>query len=384
MKSPKWPSAIAVTGLVSSVAIFGYAYIAYPLLLAVRRTRGSDTCAVGELRQPMESISVCIPVHRWTDTLEAKLESLLAQTKSDAVCEVILYVDGGEDCGLVDQVHRIEAAWVGPPSLLVISKGVRGGKPAAINAMVDAAMGELILLTDARQPITPGAIEALQAAMRTERADAAAGVLVPTPGAPAGVYWKYENLVRRLEARRCGSIGFTALAMMRRSAVPRVPDDIVLDDMWLPLTLVRQGARIPLVPEAVAIERAFGAHEDFSRKVRTQAGLIQLARRESWLLRRDENPVWFELMSHKYARIAAAWAFVPMAVCLGILAGRETGGGGATGRAGLIGLAGLGTLSAMGQRAGRVGSAARSLAVLNLAAIVGSVRGFRREGSVLW
>ena len=57
-----------------------------------------------------------------------------------------------------------------------------------------------------------------------------------------GVYWRYENWIRRQESRFRGVVGMSgAIAMMRKSELDRMPEDLILDDVWIPMRLALTG-----------------------------------------------------------------------------------------------------------------------------------------------
>ena len=66
----------------------------------------------------------------------------------------------------------------------------RQGKPTGLNALAAAARGELLLLNDVRQPLSPDATRALAAALADPAVGCATGNLVLAGGAGSGVYWR--------------------------------------------------------------------------------------------------------------------------------------------------------------------------------------------------
>src|SRR5437762_3233926 len=76
-----------------------------------------------------------------------------------------------------------------------------------------------------------------------------------------------------------------AVYAIRRSAFEPIPDDTILDDILIPLRIVRRGYRVLFEPEARAFDSvAPSARHELTRKMRTNAGLFQLFARERWLL----------------------------------------------------------------------------------------------------
>ena len=63
---------------------------------------------------------------------------------------------------------------------------------------------------------------------------------------------------------------------MRRSLYVPIPPDSLLDDVYLPLSIHLKGYRLVLEEDAIATDEPTGLRSEFRRKVRTQAGILQL------------------------------------------------------------------------------------------------------------
>ena len=174
------------------------------------------------------------------------------------------------------------------------------------------AQGELLLLNDLRQPLSRNAVRALATALQDPSVGCATGNLLLAGGAGSGVYWRYENWIRLQESRFRGMVGMTGpIAMVRRADYEKLlplPEDLILDDLWIPMQLLRAGKRTTFVAEAEAHDAAFENEREFKRKVRTLAGNYQLYARMPELLVPLTNPLWFETISHKILRLVAPLA----------------------------------------------------------------------------
>jgi poly-beta-1,6-N-acetyl-D-glucosamine synthase len=124
-----------------------------------------------------------------------------------------------------------------------------------------------------------------------------------------GVYWKVEKRIRELESDSGSVIGATgAFYAVRRSLVGSVPRETILDDVYIPMNVVRQGSRVVFDARARAWDLPdLGAQREFARKVRTLTGNYQLLQLMPWLLT-AANPVRFEFISHKVLRLLAPFA----------------------------------------------------------------------------
>jgi cellulose synthase/poly-beta-1,6-N-acetylglucosamine synthase-like glycosyltransferase len=168
------------------------------------------------------------------------------------------------------------------------------------------------------------AIGALVADFADPEVGAVSGELViTTPGersTPAaqegGLYWRYEKWIRASESLIDSSIGMTgAIAALRRQLFEPLPTDTVLDDVLIPLRIIRRGYRVAFEPRARAYDGVPAtARDEFARKVRTLAGNFQLFARERWMLRPSANRLWIETLSHKGLRLALPLFFATAAL----------------------------------------------------------------------
>ena len=120
--------------------------------------------------------------------------------------------------------------------------------------------------------------------------------------------------------------------------------------------------------------------------MRTLAGNYQLVAMLPGLLVPGRSPVWFQLVSHKLLRLVCPWALLAVLVTSLALAFDPTLGAlelvfFRTLAAGQILFYGL---AALGERAGRLGTLARTFVVLNAAALVGLWRFVRGTQAVTW
>jgi hypothetical protein len=91
-------------------------------------------------------------------------------------------------------------------------------------------------------------------------------------------------------------------AIRRELFVPPLPDTI-LDDMAIPMAVVRSGYRVVYDGAARASEQgSASAKEEFARKTRVIAGAMQFLRRRDSAVPLSEPQVAFSLISHKALR----------------------------------------------------------------------------------
>jgi cellulose synthase/poly-beta-1,6-N-acetylglucosamine synthase-like glycosyltransferase len=361
--------------LVTSLTFVLYTYAGYPVLCWLRARLWARPIARQAIRP---RVTVLVAAYREAGTIARKLASLAEQSYPAELVDVVVACDGSDD-GTPEVARQAGAAHL-PGRLTVLALAERRGKPPALNAAAGAATGEVLVLTDARQPLSQNAIEALVADLGDPEVGVAGGELVLGGDAPAGAYWKYEALIRKWEGRAGSTVGVSgALYAIWRELWEPMPDETILDDVLQPMRARLRGRRVVLEPAARAFDTAAESKREFQRKVRTLSGNFQLLLLLPGLMSPLRNPSWFDFVSHKlcrllvpYALVAAlvASAFLPSPLAIPFVA-VQLGG---------YGLAGT---RALGLKL-PLGGLAETFVVLNAAAVVGLWRFVRYGRRLPW
>jgi cellulose synthase/poly-beta-1,6-N-acetylglucosamine synthase-like glycosyltransferase len=316
--------------------------------------------------------------------LERKLKNLLELDYPQERSEIVAVSDGSTDSS-----NQILNYYSADRRVRIILNPDRRGKAAGLNDAIAAARGEIVVFTDARQQIERGALRLLANQFADPQVGCASGELMlgePDSGeATRGVslYWRIEKSIREMESSSGSVVGATgALYAVRRDLLVRVPEGTILDDVYIPMHVARQGFRVIFVPSAHAWDVADqGTEHEFARKVRTLSGNYQLVQLAPWLLG-SSNPLRFEFISHKLLRLFAPFAlgaalvasmalpqpFYRIALALQLI------------------FYALSVVAMMKLREGplaRVADAARTFVVLNTAAVVAFVK-FVTRRRVAW
>jgi poly-beta-1,6-N-acetyl-D-glucosamine synthase len=360
--------------LLASLALIAYAYAGYPLVCALRARLFRRP--MKRVSVEMEHVSVLIAAWREAATIGPKLESLARQSRLPD--EVIVVCDGSDD-GTAQAA--ITAGDQHLPGRLTVIEKARGGKPSALNAAIAQARGELLIFTDARQPLSPNAVEVLAADLGDPQVGAVGGALELSGDAPAGFYWKYEARIREWEGRSGSTVGVSgALYAVKRALAAPLPEETILDDVLMPMRVRLRGFRVGFEPEARAFDRAAESKREFARKVRTLSGNFQLLLLEPRLLLPFVNPSWFDFVSHKLLRLVVPWALLAALLASAFVAapysyalvGAQVGG--------YL----LAALSGTGVVRSRIAGLCETLVVLNAAAVMALFRFLRHGRRLPW
>ena len=364
-----------------SLAGILYTYVGYPIvmwMLARIRPRQWKTTPI------YPSVGIVLAVHNGALLLPGKIRHLLDLDYPN-IQEIILVSDGS-----TDGTGELLAAEQHPRVKSIVLEQ-HGGKAVAINAGLAEARAEVIVFVDIRPEVGPGAIGQLVSNFADEKVGCVSGNLMlrqeghdAASAAIGGFYWRYEQWIRMCEAITDSPVGvYGGFYAIRRKLAVRQPDGMILDDMFQPLSIIRQGYRSVVDPAAFVYDTwPKNVGNEFHRKVRTLAGNFQLFRLAPWTLGL-ENRVLFQLVSHKVMRLVVPYLLVLMLLSSVVLAVHSPL------YAAFAVLQGLGWAIALAGLRGRVplldriAAPASALLVLNAAAVVGLYR-FLFTSGPLW
>lgn len=200
----------------------------------------------------IEPVTVIVPAYNESAGIEAAVRSILASTHP---VEVIVVDDGSTD-GTADIVEAL-----GLPGVTVIRKE-NGGKPSALNAGIQAAGHDLVVMVDGDTVFEPNTVRALIQPFADPRVGAISGnTKVANRGGILGAWQHIEyvvgfNLDRRLfDVAECmptvpGAIGAFRIEALRN--VGGVSDDTLAEDTDLTMALCRDGWRVVYQEDARA------------------------------------------------------------------------------------------------------------------------------------
>jgi cellulose synthase/poly-beta-1,6-N-acetylglucosamine synthase-like glycosyltransferase len=267
-------------------------------------------------------VSIVMVVRNEERWLESKLRNLLELDYPLERCQIVVVSDGS-----TDRTEAILRENANNPRVQVVMNQLSRGKACGLNDAISVSAGEVIVFTDARQKIESGAIRLLMENFADPEVGCVSGALMlgdPEAGEAGrgmGLYWGIEKKIRELESESGSVVGATgAIYAVRRELLgSSVPEGTILDDVYIPMQVVRQGKRVVFESRARAWDSPdLGSEREFARKVRTLSGNYQLVQLAPWLLS-SKNPVRFEFVSHKLLRLAVPFALAILLVASMVL-----------------------------------------------------------------
>ena len=292
-----------------------YTYLIYPVLLWLLAA-GRKMPEYAPLSE-WPAASLIIAAHNEEATLRAKLENALAMDYPAEQLDIIVVSDASTDG--TDHI----AAEFAERGVRLHRQEARGGKTEAQNAGVRLARGQFLAFSDANSMYAPSALKRLLAPFADERIGCVCGELqYANPddqgaGKGEGLYWRYEQFLKRRESLLSSTLGANgAIYALRRELFVELRGDII-SDFVAPLHAWRRGFRIAYEPTAVATEYSsvrFG--DEFRRRRR----IVSRSLYGLWTEVAVLNPFAhfffaFQMFSHKLLRwLVPVWLLVVLAV----------------------------------------------------------------------
>ncbi len=291
----------------------GYVYLLYPLLLVPLSKLLGRSFVRDDILPPL---SVIITAYNEERSIARKIENTLALDYPRDLMEVIVGSDGSTD-GTNEIVRGYEHRGV-----RLVTFPANRGKTAVQNDCAREASHGLLVFMDAASLCERDCLKKLAANFADRRVGAVAGRIVFTrdrdnlTGQSQGIYWSYEQVLKRAESRLGTLVGVDGpLYAMRRELFEELDEDM-MSDFLAPLLVLGKGRCVVYEPQAVTYEEATARTVDELRARRriVTRGFTALARHL-----RLVNPLarpllaWL-VISHKVLRWLAGFYYAGMLV----------------------------------------------------------------------
>lgn len=310
-----------------------YTYLLYPVLLFQAYTfaqiwrdmfylsRRASTRAPELTDEQLPYISLIIPAYNEAGALPAKIANLSEIDYPGQKLEVIFVSDGSTDAtnSLIERLQGQHVRKILLPA--------RGGKANAMNHGVEASQSDILVLTDAATEFGGDTIRKLVRHFQDPKVGAVCGSLQFKANAEShqteGVYWKYESMLRLMEARLGATLTASgALYAIRRKCFHPLDPRTILDDLVVPMNCRRSGYQVIYDPEAIATDVAAGSVKgEFTRRVRLAVGSFKAF---SELSRTPlDSLTCLAFFSHKVLRWILPFFLMGLLLSNAVLLGRE-------------------------------------------------------------
>lgn len=297
-----------------SLSILFYNYFGYGLLLAllvrlkrIVQRRKQDNSGF----EP--AVTLIVAAYNEVSFIDRKIKNTLELDYPEDKLDIIFITDGSSDGteNIVRKYSRITS----------LHENERKGKTAAINRAMKVVRTPFVIFCDANTLLNTAAVKNIIKHYRDEKTGGVAGekkVLTTdgnTAAATEGIYWKYESLLKKLDAAFYTVVGAAGeLFSVRTNLFSPVDPSVILDDFIISLRINQMGYRIAYAPDAYAMELpSSDMREEHKRKVRISAGGFQSIVMLKGLLNIFRYPLLsFQYISHRVLR----WTLSPLSLSL--------------------------------------------------------------------
>lgn len=281
------------------VALVFYVYAGYPLLVyLISALFGKEP----KSQQIIPRVTILFSALNEEKVISEKLENCLALDYPKESLQILVVSDGS-----TDSTAKIVEGYL-TKGIDFLDLPVRKGKLAALRNALPLVKGEIILFSDADNYYPANALletvkyfcDPTVGAVSGGRNVLGDGVLRNAEG----LYWKYEEFIKRHESRIGSCVGVAGdLLAVRKNLYASPPENIINDDFFNVLGVLRQGFRILYAPDARSYHPvAKSDNQEIERRARMVAGRYQ-AIFSLWQFLPWKYPVsvW-QIVSHKYLR----------------------------------------------------------------------------------
>lgn len=292
-----------------------YIYFGYPLYVFIKSTVSSGRIDKDINYKP--SVSVIFSAYNEERLIQKKIDNLLNSAYPADKLEILVGSDGSTD-GTNKILSQILNSRVKP---FIFPE--RRGKVNVLNKLAPKAKGDILVFCDTRQVFDADAISNLAVNFNDKKIGCVSGNLLFLDSSKdngmskgAWVYLKYERFIRNCESAAHSMVGAAgAIYAIRKDLYSPPPKDTILDDVYIPLSIVRRGFRSIFDSTAKAYDMpASTSMVEYRRKARTLAGNYQIFSMFGDLFIPFKSPVSLQLISHKLLRVLAPFFMVALLI----------------------------------------------------------------------
>lgn len=293
------PLLVIVVLFVVSVGLLLHTYFGYPATLWLSNSL-QEPSTTNRSVDDVPSITLVIAAYNEEDVIADKIENSLELEYPREKFEIIVASDASDD-----RTDDIVQAYEDEGVRLERIEG-RVGKTQCQNEVVDRVASDIIVFSDANSMYSPTAIQELVAGFSDEVGCVVGELRYNARDDTEGesVYWRYERLIKRLEAKTGSLVGGNGsiYAVRRSSYIPLSPEAI--SDFAEPLAVVSNGEQVKYVPDATAWENTGSSTgSELARRIRIVTRCWHTVADYSHLLNPFRYPSFaYKLISHKVVR----------------------------------------------------------------------------------
>ncbi len=326
-------------------------------------------------------VSIVISAYNEAAVIAKKIKNALALEYPRELLEIIVSSDGS-----TDDTNKIVTEFGDPRVQLKAFE--RSGKTACLNRVIPQVAGDIVVFTDANSMFPPEALKRMTRHFKDANIGLVTGgtVYVDRDGRAeqTGLYARLEKWTKVQESIIASCVGADGAIFALRKELYQPLSDQDINDLVIPLRIVRAGRRVIADPQVFCIEEAAGQGRQALRRQ------VRITTRTIWALYHNRDLFNLKryglfalsLWSHKLVRLTMPFWFLAALILNWLLIGTAwiywlT----MVAFAAFI-LAGIGSM--IGWSNGRLPSICKLFLITGTAQLIGWLRVFSGRKDVLW
>jgi len=292
-----------------------YAYIGYPLsLYLVSLIKRNQTNHPEEAAH--HTVSLLISAYNEEKVIDEKIKNSLSLSYPPSLLEIVVVSDGS-----TDRTEEIVKQYSDQGVILRSYQG-RIGKTACLNEAVPLAKGEIVVFSDANSRYDKNAIKELVRHFGDDQIGFVTGKTEYVSGngsnvfSPINFYSKLEIFVKNLESKISSCVGADGAIFAIRKKLFKALSDADINDLVIPLKIIKQGYKGILEEKAFCIENSANGYKDeFRRQERITNRTIRAIFNDSDMLNPFKFGLFsFELFSHKISKFLVPFFMITLLI----------------------------------------------------------------------
>lgn len=311
----------AILFFLSAFAL-GYVFVGYPVFIWALSQISPKPIQKSENNL---KASIVIPAFNEESVLEEKIKNVLDFKFEKSRIEIIIVDDGSDDATLAI------ARSFEKDGVKVIAHERRQGKVTGLNNAMKVAQGDVFIISDADITTEKDSIkEIIQ-----NFSDPSVGCVVgrgimknnvTETKESGGLYYRYDSKIKISESNAYATVGVSGHSMaIRKELLSPIPTDIILDDFYLAMMVLKQGYRVIFEPKAISWEHpTISLQDEIKRRKRITAGRYHIISIAKEFFPSLSPLMRLEVVSHKFMRLLIPFFMIFAFVCNVILAFQQS------------------------------------------------------------